>query len=365
MVFSNFFDTKKQYKELFLLIEIRNNAHISQAELARVLNVSPAMISKYITELEKRDLIRITRISQKEQQYELMELGIDYINTLMPSYLSDISNLKDIFQDHITRFQRDYELKIAITNSFGALIPYVANKLGFFKKNQMKIKLVEYPNGEKLMENFEKEKFDIALLGSVPAYLWKTYGAPIGIIASVDSGGHAIISINSIKGLSDLKGKKILIPENTTVTNNIFRIFIKEHPEYNINYDKDLRIKNVPIDSIENINNILTENSGDAIILWEPYLSVLLSKNKNLKILYDFSKHDNGYISNIIAVNEKFNLVYKETVKRFIKILSLTVDYYKDNTDEVDQIIAKKLKLPLDVVGQARKRTQVEIKKIT
>lgn len=358
---SSFLTTTKQWKELFILIEIRNNSYISQAHLTEVLDVSPAMISKYMTNMEETGLIQISKITQKDHQYMLTQAGIDYLNNLMSRYLSEISDLKDLFQQHIDRFQKEYELKVAITNSFGTLMPYIADKLGFFEKNQMRISLMEYSNGEKLMEDFEKNKFDMALLGSVPAYLWKTYGAAINVIASVDSGGHAIIAKRNIKDISGLKGKKIIIPENTTVTNNVFRIFIKKHPEYHIDYDRDLSIENVPINQIE---EVIKRDSVDAIILWEPHVSSLLYQNKEYKMLYDFSKHDDRYISNVVAVNESFNSIYNDTVNRFLETLSLTIDYYEDHTDEVDQIIAKKLSLSLAIIQKARARTRFQITKI-
>ena len=346
---------------MFILIEIRNNSYISQADLSEILDVSPAMVSKYMTNLEERELIQINKITQKEHQYSLTQSGVGYLNLLMSQYLVSISDLKTLFQKHIDRFQKEYELKVAITNSFGTLMPYIADKLGFFEQKQMRISLMEYSNGEKLMEDFEKNKFDIALLGSVPAYLWKTYGANINVIASVDSGGHAIIAKNNIQSISDLKGKRIIIPENTTVTNNVFRIFIKKHPEYDIDYDRDLSIENVPIDLIE---DVIRKNQVDAIILWEPHVSVLLHKNREYKILYDFSKHDDRYISNVIAVNESFNTIYKDTVKRFLETLAITIDYYQNHTEEVDELVAKKMNLSVDIIKKARERTKFKIDKI-
>lgn len=360
---SDFFDTKKLLKELFLLIEIRKDPFISQTQLSIVLNITPAMISRYILDMESRALLVIEKTSQKDYRYRLTKAGMEYLNKLIALYIKDISRLKNLLQDHINRFQKEYELRVAITNSFSTLTPYLAKKLGFFEKNQMNINLVEYSNGEKLMEDFEKSRFDIALLGSVPAYLWKTYGAPINVIASVDSGGHAIIvrDNSDIKGIGDLKGKTILVPENTTVTNNIFRIFIKKHSEFKIDYDKDLNITNVPIDKIE---EKFFENDVDALMVWEPYVSTMLSKSDNLRILYDFSKQDYSYISNVIAVNKHFNSIYSETVDRFVNILRQTIDYYRDNTGEVNQLISEKLNIPLNVVDKARERTRFEIKEL-
>lgn len=316
-----------------------------------------------MAELESRSLMTIEKHSQKDHQYKLTKIGIDYLNKLIKLYIKDISQLKNLLQIHIDRFQKEYELKVAITNSFGTLTPYLAKELGFFEKHQMNINLVEYNNGEKLMEDFEKNKFDIALLGSVPAYLWKTYGAPINVIASVDFGGHAIIVKNSsnMKSITDLKGKTIIIPENTTVTNNIFRIFIKKHSEFKVDYDKDLNIDNVAIDKIE---DKFFNNEVDALIVWEPYVSTLLSKHDDLKILYDFSSNDNSYISNVIAVNKNFYSIYNETVNRFIDTLKLTIDYYKDNPAEVNRLISDKLSIPLSVVEKASSRTKFEINKL-
>lgn len=316
-----------------------------------------------MTDFESRSLLTIEKHSQKDHKYKLTKSGIEYLNKLIKLYIKDISQLKNLLQTHINRFQKEYELKVAITNSFGTLTPYLAKELGFFEKNQMNINLVEYNNGEKLMEDFEKNKFDIALLGSVPAYLWKTYGAPINVIASVDSGGHAIIvkSSSNMQSIADLKGKTIIIPENTTVTNNIFRIFIKKHSEFKVDYDKDLNIDNVAIDKIE---DKFFNNEVDALIVWEPYVSTLLSKHDNLKILYDFSNKENSYISNVISVNENFYSIYNETVNRFIDTLKSTIEYYKDNPEEVNRLISDKLGIPLSVVEKARARTKFEINKL-
>ena len=158
MIKSTFFDTTKHWKELFLLIEIRNSSYITQIDLSGVLDVSPAMVSKYMANLQNRKIISISKITQKDCQYALTQDGADYLNNLMSRYLSEISDLKNLFQQHIDRFQKEYELKVAITNSFGTLMPYIADKLGFFEKNQMRISVMEYSNGEKPMEDFEKMK---------------------------------------------------------------------------------------------------------------------------------------------------------------------------------------------------------------
>ena len=81
-------------------------------------------------------------------------------------------------------------------------------------------------------------------------------------------------------------------------------------------------------------------------------------------MLYDFSKHDDRYISNVIAVNERFNSIYKETVRRFLETLNLTIEYYKENTDEVDQLISNKLNISLEIIQKARERTKFQITKI-
>lgn len=360
---SQFFVTNKRLKELFLLIEIKNNVFITKTQLSCILNITPAMISRYISVLESNSLLITEKYSQKDYQYRLTDLGIKYLNEIMKLYIKDISQLKALFQTHINKFQREYQIKVAITNSFGTLTPYLAKQLGFFEKNQINIDLVEYDNGEKIMEDFEKNKFDIVLLGSVPAYLWKTYGTPINVIASVDCGSHALIVKNNscIQSISDLKGKTVIIPENTTVTSNIFRIFIKKHSEYKVDYDNDLNIVNVEINKIE---EAFIKNDVDALIAWEPYVSILLSKYNDLKILYDFSSLDNNYLSNVIGVNEEFYSIYKEILNRFIDVLNEVIDYYKDNATEVNKIISKKLIIPVNVVEMSSKRTKFIINKL-
>ena len=360
MLKSNFFDTKKTYKELFLLLAMRDNAYINQTDLADIIGITPAMVSRYINDLEKRSIIRTQKNNQKDYRYSLTGAGTEYLSSLINLYIKDISRLKKIFQKHSDNFRKDYELKVAATNSFGNLIPYIAKELGFFEKSQMNIDLSEYSDGEKLMEEYEKNKFDIVLLGSAPAYLWKTFGAPIRIIASINYGGHAIIvrkqsNINDIPGL---KGRTVIIPESTTVTSNLFRLLIKKHDEYKMDYYKDLKIINVDIEKIE---EEFLNGKADALIAWEPYISKILYRQHDLKIIYDFSQSENRYVSNIVAVNDEFYSTYEETVGRFIDTLKMTIDYHRQKPEEVNRIIAAKLAVPEAVVQNAYARTIFEI----
>jgi len=89
-----FFEPTAELRKFMLLNEIKNNSKISQSNLSKRVNVVPAMINKYIKELQAKKEIELRGKNKKTTRYYLTKKGLyrkqqylfDYINEILILY---------------------------------------------------------------------------------------------------------------------------------------------------------------------------------------------------------------------------------------------------------------------------------------
>ncbi|MFW6029998.1 MAG: winged helix-turn-helix transcriptional regulator [Halanaerobiales bacterium] len=338
-------------KKLLLLIEIEKTPNISQKELAKKIHVTVGQANNYIRELEEAKLLVSEAVNNKKKKYLITEIGKKEKWHLIKKFFQEKKQLTNLMEELIVEKQ----LNVAIIDSIGAVIPDIAQEIGLLPNYNIVVD--KFISGKQLFDCMIN-KYHFAIVGSVPAFLKVAIGFPIDIIAEVSTGGHLLISKNTIQNLKQLEGKKIYIPASSSLTENLFVNMIEtkvDNIPFVIKEDRELLKKALDDDF---------DKSREALILWEPYASMFLSKNNEYEVLYDFSQNpgENKYISSVLVKNNEL-LSGEVTIEtEFIDAIKKTVEFYNNNPDRVSNILTRIFDVPESIINNALQRSKFRYK---
>jgi len=339
MLDSNFLDSTKKLKELKIIENINKNPQQTQQELAENINISKGMINRYLKDLISRDLIK--ELKSKKQ---LTTSGKKYFHNLRLDYYQELLILDKDLKNEISKYGSliKNKVKIAAIKSAGSFLPQLVYDLNIIDNYPFDLDITYFANGYELMEHFQSEKFDLGFLGVVPAFLWKSTGAKIEIIAEANRGGHAVIARKEISSIKDLNNKTVLVPrKNESVSDNLLKKLVRET---NIKINRvEFKDLNLSVDDLKNKFNELEQI--DALLLWEPYLSQILNFYPELKLIHKFEADQ--YTSNVMIIPENNNLdkihldlieeMFKEAAENIVienkKVLSSMSNFFKMEKD--------------------------------
>ncbi len=256
--------------------------------------------------------------------------------------------------------QSDVTLKVGDIKALGTVAPFVAQDLGYFEKEGVKVEFGEFADGTALMEAFAAGEIDIAICGVAPVANWYTKGADLQVVAAANGGGHVIVtrSDTGITSVDDLKGKVLAEPNLGTVTDTLLRDYILKNA--GIDPEKDLTI--LPgLKPADMATSLFDTREVDAILTWEPFVAQAQEKyGDDCVILYNSPneiKADRGsdvfYAVNVVAASGNAIKNKTDALKRFLTAYKNTVDYL--NTDPAaNAAIARQLEMDESIVAAAR-----------
>ena len=184
---------------------------------------------------------------------------------------------------------------------------------------------------------------DFAILPSTTAALLYNKGLDYQLIAIPIWGTLSLCGTDeSINDWSDLKNKKVYLMAKGMTPDVLFRYLLKEN---------DLQ----PYEDVEldyrfpthiDLANAVIAGRADMAVLSEPYLSLALLKNNNLKRIFDLG--DKWYELKGIPIAETALLCKKELleknpefVEKLLKIYSKSTDWVNDNLEESASLAVK------------------------
>ena len=352
----DFWNSTKKLKIFWILelINIKNN--FTQKDLANKVNISKSMANRYLQKLKKDKIIDSKEdiVLTKKGKKSLQILRNEYYNELLK-----MENFIDSEKDKYSKLSK-IDLKVATIKSIGSLLPNIAKKLNLHNEYSINLDIITYIDGEELMENFLNKNFDLGFLGIVPAFLWKSTGTNINIEAELNTGGHSIIAKNNIYNINDLEDKVILVPrKNDSVSDNLLKRIIQKHKidikridfnDLNISYS----------DLMYDFNKYSSD--FDALLVWEPYISYLLYKNTDYKIIHNFDKEKQKYLSNIMITNNNKNNINEFTLSLIEYLIKSTIQEVKSN-NKVLAILANEFNMNKDIIKKSLDRINFYYKK--
>ena len=176
---------------------------------------------------------------------------------------------------------------------------FVANSTGMFKDAGIDVELYEYNNGGDLMSAMASGDLDVGYVGITPVIYSISKGVPIKIVAGVQNEGSGLLAHNSsVKSISDLKGKIVATPGESSIQSILLKYDLKKN---------GLNISDVesPSMKVSSMNDALRTESIDAMLTYEPYVTI--SKDINNQTLVESSDEIlPNHPCCVVVMNEKF-----------------------------------------------------------
>lgn len=161
-------------------------------------------------------------------------------------------------------------------------------------------------------------------------------------LMSVHNGGAMYVVTNgvTIHSWSDLKGQEVQIAGKGAISDVVFRYLLFKN---RINPDKDLTLKYT--DSQEVLAQMAIAGSTKITVLSEPWVSKVLSKNRDMKIALDMQEEWTLINGAEIPLAQTCLVVKAEAAARNSETLNLFLKDYADSIDWVNKNPAAASKL--------------------
>jgi NitT/TauT family transport system substrate-binding protein len=229
---------------------------------------------------------------------------------------------------------------------------FVANDLGMFKKEGLKVQLVPFRTGSELIDAANKNQIDVGYVGITPVTSSIDQNSSVKIVAAVNQEGSGIVVSNNsnIKNITDLKGKKILIPKKGSIQDVLLRYLLLKN---NVNPESvNITEMEVPL-----MQNALLSGDVDGYIAWEPYVTQAKIEGSG-RILMNSNDIWPDIPTCVVVATNKFMIQKPDQLKKFLKVHVEATDYVNTHEDETAAIVSKKLGTNVNIELEARNNIQ-------
>lgn len=160
----------------------------------------------------------------------------------------------------------------------------------------------------------------------------------------------------AINSWADLKGQDINCTAQGAASDVIFRYLLTEN---GIDPDKDITLEYVPTPAEQ--AQLAIAGKSKITVLPEPWVSSVLSKNKNVQLALDMQKEwtrlngdDVPFAQTCLVVKADFASNHPDIMDRFLKEYADSIDWVNNNTTEAGELIVKHdIGIPADVAADA------------
>ena len=263
------------------------------------------------------------------------------------------------FPSGLARAQKTFPLRVGIIPITEMLTIYVAADKGYFAQEGLEVEMIPMAGGAVILPALVGGSIDIAYSNVVSIILAKAEGMPLKIIMhnkSEDStkapdapggykGGSAIMArANSdIRSAKDMKGRKFAV--NTL--NGINWLFAQEWMRMRGAEPAETKWVEVPFQHME---AALETGQVDAVTAADPTLTVLKTTGKGRILDYYFSTVKSNVMVASFVATEKGIKEHPEVMQKFVRAMSRAIEYANTHKDEWPGILAKHLKIELDLL---------------
>jgi NitT/TauT family transport system substrate-binding protein len=163
-------------------------------------------------------------------------------------------------------------------------------------------------------------------------------GIPVKVISAAQSEGSGIVvSPNSgISSASDLAGKSIATPGEASIQQMLLNYYLKKN---GMSLD-DVKVSAMKIPSM---NDALKTGKIDAIITFQPYVSISQKDGNNL--LVDSAEIFPNHPCCVVVASDDFISKHPDETKKIVEIHDNATSFINNNTDEAAGL------LPSDIVS--------------
>ncbi len=220
---------------------------------------------------------------------------------------------------------------------------FVANAKEMYDNEGIRVQLVPFRAGPEVINALENGEIDLGYCGISPAITAITNGKPIKIVAAVNQDGSGIVvnGNSSIKTITDLKNKKIAIPQKGSVQDVLLKDALIKN---NISLDS----VNITESEVPYMPRSLLLDKFDAFVAWEPYPSAAKIEDNETVLAYSEDLWNNHPCC-VVVTTDAYIRDDTNKLQKVLKVHSLSTDYINTHQDEAALIISKKLGTDVEV----------------
>nr|WP_239582807.1 ABC transporter substrate-binding protein [Bacillus tianshenii] len=227
-------------------------------------------------------------------------------------------------------------LKVTLPTWTGYGPLFLAKEKGFFEKNGIEVDLSIVEGLAERKQALASGKIDgMATALDVQTTLAAS-GIPVNVVWILDDsfGGDGILVKNDIKDVKDLKGKTMAFEVGST--SHMLALTALQQGGLTEN---DVEVVQM---SAGDAGAAFAAGKVDVAVTWEPWLSK--GADAGGKVLLT-TKDLSGIIVDTVSFKEEVIKNRPDDVKAFVKAMGEAMDYWKENPEEADEIMAKGLKI--------------------
>lgn len=211
---------------------------------------------------------------------------------------------------------------------------YIAKEKGFDTRRGVSLDLVAFNTDADLSSAFEAGQLQAgnAATNTVAQFLAAGQKRTIVLFEDVSTTADAIIADSSLRDVADLKGTRVAYEEGTT-SDTLLRYALST---------VGLTIKDIVVvpTPASSAGAALLSGDVDVAVTYEPYISSLLAKNKQLKRLYAAGERP-GLISDTLTLNSEWASANPKVVRSLLLAWDDAVAEYRRDPAAGQAIIAK------------------------
>ncbi|MTI81563.1 MAG: aliphatic sulfonate ABC transporter substrate-binding protein [Firmicutes bacterium] len=239
------------------------------------------------------------------------------------------------------------EFKLAHATWVGYAPLYIAQEKGFFESYNIKPELLVIEDESQYAGALASGQ--IQALGNVldREVIHYAKGTPETFVFAMDesSGGDGIIATEEIASVEDLEGATIGLDKSSTA----YFFFLTVLEKYGVS-EEDMNIQEM---TASDAGAAFVAGKLDAAVVWEPWLTNA-SQREGGHVLVS-SEDFPRTIVDVITMRSDFIQEYPEAAEGLTKAWFDAIDYYRENPEEGNEIMAKALELEQEDVAEMAK----------
>ena len=215
----------------------------------------------------------------------------------------------------------------------------IADKQGFFKKHNVAVKLVWFPNYTDSLNAFAANQLDAncQTWSDTMGPLAQGQAAKAVLINDNSAGNDAVVAGPGIHTMRDLKGKKV-----ATELGTVEQFLLDKALAASGMTEKDITY--VPI-KVQDCPGALISKQVDAVAVWEPNKSQLLAKLPGSHVIFD-SRALPGQIPDLLVFQGKSLSAHPQEIQGIVDAWYDSMDWWRAHPDDAVKLMAETAKDP-------------------
>jgi sulfonate transport system substrate-binding protein len=222
---------------------------------------------------------------------------------------------------------------------------WVADALGYFAEEGIKIDRKTFANGPEGLLHFANGEIDMMVGGLAPFMQAAARGQQFKMLMSVTKYNAPLVGKHDYKSFKDLNGKVVGSPGLGTVQDAVLSYVEKT---------QNIKFKRV-FGKVSDFGAMVDKGEIEAFISWEPAAATAIKQNSKLYYIAQLPPIKNAESLELIA-NPQFIKAQPQAVAGFVRATLRGIEWIKKNPKEkTNEIVAKKMNDPgaVPVVAQA------------